>query len=73
MNTLLSAIALLAGAIFIVFNRFVAERGIEFQQAVGSIWTGHRSLVAMRVGTVIMGAYAIVIGILVLTGRLSFM
>ena len=73
MNTLLSAIALLAGAIFIVFNRFVAERAIEFQQAVESIWNGHRSLVAMRVGTVIMGAYAIVIGILVLTGRLSFM
>jgi hypothetical protein len=73
MDILLGTILLLAGMSMVFLNRWIAERGIEFQQTIGSIWNGKKSLVAMRIGAVLLGAYAALFGVLSILGRLSFL
>jgi hypothetical protein len=57
-------VAFVAGGLtLLILNRWIAERGIEFQRSIGSFWSGDKSLLMMRFINVLVGAGLVIAGI----------
>ena len=56
------------GIAMIVLNRWLAERGIEFQRSIGSFTSGRKTLIFMRAIGVLGGCFFSVVGLLMLLG-----
>ena len=68
-NILWGIFMITAGAIILLFNRHIAEKGIEYQKSTGSGCTGPKTLAFQRAVGITMGLALTVWGILTLLGR----